>query len=1100
MSAEKTLLAGIGSALTIAGSITKATNGPRVLLAKLGWDLPPGVDDIGLAALDLARVGTHLTEWSDLASNPEAATEDQEIALAQLADAVIDVIDELSDLRLEAPQEYLDRTRIKDEFLTRLLDFYLIQSTAIASPPVFDIAVLLGWFELQRLDADPTKFQVKHIRHTVRWDRVPKLFTDPTGLFRETYGWGTPTFNPDTLVIRVGAVLQHIAAEVRHRQLPEIPLARMHGGPLAEHPPQLQLLLPLLGSAGPLSGETGISVFGLPPTTPGGADGGLGLAPYAERAATIRFPLSSIISLGMSAKADLGSGIALVFRPDKDPVLHTDLNKAQAGTAGAGGEVNLDLTLAMPNGASPMTLISAGGAKVEAKSVAVSVGALVDTSRTDATVRLEIKGGRLTVKPEDLPFLGPSSDEGLVVDADVDLSWSHQHGVRLGGRAELKISKTIGRSIGPVSIDLLQIVLATSDSGLSLTAGLNVSVKIGPLLLIVDQIGVRSAITPGPGSLGSADLTIRPVPPSGIGLEVKAPGVVGGGFLRFDFQKHEYSGILQLEVAETIAVKAVGLLTTRMPDGSKGFSLVVIVTAEGFAPIQLGLGFTLTGIGGLLGINRTVSVDVLRGGLKNGTLGSIMFPPDPIRNAPQIVSDLRTGFPPVKGRHVFGPMATICWGTPTILTLELALILELPEPVRLIILGRLKAILPDERAALVQVRMDAVGVIDFNKGEVSLDATLYDSRILEFVLTGDMALRASWGAQSSFLLAVGGFNPRFLPPAGFPKLNRVALNLSQGDDLRLQCAAYLALTSNTAQFGARITLHAAGGGFTVDGYLGVDALFQFTPFSFVVDISAGVAVRYHGHLLMGISLDGTLSGPTPWHVKGKASFDLLFFSVSISVDHRFGRDEPAELPAAVDVLGLLIAAVNDARNWSSELPRGEHPLVTFREPTDTTTLRAHPLAVLTVRQRVVPLNMTIDTFGNAPVSGTNRFTLEPRRADGSAGELPLSFNVTQDSFGVAQFLRLRDDERLSRPSFESKDAGLRFGSDEVDYHYDPLLDADVEYETQMVVPGQEEKPPSLPVYVMRGAILDAVVINGAAGQAPLRRTGNARYRTIALAT
>ena len=183
------------------------------------------------------------------------------------------------------------------------MDLYLIQSTVIASPPVFDIAVLLGWFELQRLEADPAKFQVKHIRHIVHWDRVPKLFTDPTGLFREIYGWGTPTFDPDTLVIRVGAVLQHIAAEVRHRQLPEIPLARMHGGALPEHPPQLQLLLPLLGSAGPLSGETGISVFGLPPTTSGGADGGLGLAPYAEGTATLRLPLSSIISLGMSAQA-----------------------------------------------------------------------------------------------------------------------------------------------------------------------------------------------------------------------------------------------------------------------------------------------------------------------------------------------------------------------------------------------------------------------------------------------------------------------------------------------------------------------------------------------------------------------------------------------------------------------------------------------------------------------------------------------------------------------------------------------------------------------------------------------------------------------------
>ena len=54
------------------------------------------------------------------------------------------------DLRLQAPQDYLDRTQIKDEFLTRLIDLYLIQSAAVASPEVFDVAVLLGWFELQR--------------------------------------------------------------------------------------------------------------------------------------------------------------------------------------------------------------------------------------------------------------------------------------------------------------------------------------------------------------------------------------------------------------------------------------------------------------------------------------------------------------------------------------------------------------------------------------------------------------------------------------------------------------------------------------------------------------------------------------------------------------------------------------------------------------------------------------------------------------------------------------------------------------------------------------------------------------------------------------
>ena len=112
MSAERTLLAGIASALTIGGSIAKLTNGPRVLLAKLGWDLPPGIDDIGLAGLDMDRVGTRLTEWTNLAGDSEASTEDQAIALAELADAVIDVLSDLSDLRFQAPQDvHLRRAR-----------------------------------------------------------------------------------------------------------------------------------------------------------------------------------------------------------------------------------------------------------------------------------------------------------------------------------------------------------------------------------------------------------------------------------------------------------------------------------------------------------------------------------------------------------------------------------------------------------------------------------------------------------------------------------------------------------------------------------------------------------------------------------------------------------------------------------------------------------------------------------------------------------------------------------------------------------------------------------------------------------------------------
>ena len=68
------------------------------------------------------------------------------------------------------------------------------------------------------------------------------------------------------------------------------------------------------------------------------------------------------------------------------------------------------------------------------------------------------------------------------------------------------------------------------------------------------QLPVRFA----DGNAGPFDVGLEALLPTGLGLVIDAPGVVGGGFLRFDPQKEEYSGMLELQIAEKIAVKAIG--------------------------------------------------------------------------------------------------------------------------------------------------------------------------------------------------------------------------------------------------------------------------------------------------------------------------------------------------------------------------------------------------------------------------------------------------------------------------------------------------------------------------------------------------------------
>jgi hypothetical protein len=85
-----------------------------------------------------------------------------------------------------------------------------------------------------------------------------------------------------------------------------------------------------------------------------------------------------------------------------------------------------------------------------------------------------------------------------------------------------------------------------------------------------------------------------------------------------------------------------------------------------------------------------------------------------VRNAPQLVSDLRAVFPPVNQRYIFGPIVQLAWGTPTLLTLELAVVLDLPDPTRLLVLGHLQALLLQAHSVAkeVQRRLDRIADLE----------------------------------------------------------------------------------------------------------------------------------------------------------------------------------------------------------------------------------------------------------------------------------------------------------------------------------------------------------------------------------------------------
>ena len=136
--------------------------------------------------------------------------------------------------------------------------------------------------------------------------------------------------------------------------------------------------------------------------------------------------------------------------------------------------------------------------------------------------------------------------------------------------------------------------------------------RLGPVTASFDKAGfaLTADFVKPDANLSLFDLDFGFQPPTAIGLDIDAKVVHGGGFLDLDREHAQYAGALHLEIEGFASLSALGLLNTNIPGG--GFSLLVIITADGFKPIPIGFGFMLAGIGGLLGIHRTVNEDAVQ--------------------------------------------------------------------------------------------------------------------------------------------------------------------------------------------------------------------------------------------------------------------------------------------------------------------------------------------------------------------------------------------------------------------------------------------------------------------------------------------------------
>jgi uncharacterized protein DUF6603 len=978
---------------------------------QLGYMLPPGAFGSTLPAL-AARARDLQSAVGLLAS--ASGEGGVAAAIVNLMTKMVATIDAINNFHVQLQAGGAAGIPNFADFPRRLTDFLILDFFSQQNPSMHGALHLVGLIENE---PSPAPGQPARL---INWNRFSQFLTQPGQIVDDVFHWNT-SFDLATFLARLEALMRSSA--LPGGLYPQSAAAQTAIGNLSANLPELRVPIFQAG----LTPET-YSQFGItfsPVEAQGGKKTGIALFPYIMGATEFHFDVCDRGELLFESSSDI-RGVGIVIRPPADT----------QGLFNLTGAFHASVTIReKPSQAQEMVLVgSSGGSRLSIQGLGVKWFAEGAPQKLDLGVEGEINALRLVIAPGEGDGFLQKMFSGINVhaQAEVGFGMSLQSGFTFRGGSQLALDLGTHLDLGAVKVNRLRFAVAPANDQIVLESGVFLNFDFGPLSADVENIGVRSSIYFHPGNLGPADLNVSFMPPNGAGLSLDAGGFKGGGFLRFDEAKGEYAGALELDFQGLFSVKAIGIINTKMPDGAKGFSLLIVISAE-FTPFQLSFGFTLNGVGGIFGLNRMIFVNALADGIRTNAISSILFPQDIVANVSRIISDIKQFFPPQEGHFVIGPMGKLGWGTPSIITAELGLLLDLPNPMFAIV-GILQAVLPEQDAPILHLQVNFIGVLDFERGYMFFRADLYDSRLLVYAITGSMALLVSWGEQQTFALSVGGFHPGYhdipsIPalPDGFRNMARIGISLLSDDNPRLKVESYFAVTSNTVQFGSRVELYAAAGDFNVYGFLGFDVLFQFDPFHFIADLYGGIAFREDTDVIAGINITAQLSGPSPWDAHGTASLTILFVDVDVDFHVRWGEPPPSISSNTEDLLKLLQDELADTRNWRADLPAGSHLHVTLRTiapPAGEELLVVHPAGVLTFSERSLPLeNYVIEKFGNKKPLNEDKFKLSNANFNGTV--IPADFQSVREQFAPANFTELSDSEKLSRNSFDRLPSGFK---------------------------------------------------------------------------
>lgn len=656
------------------------------------------------------------------------------------------------------------------------------------------------------------------------------------------------------------------------------------------------------------------------------------------------------------------------------------------------------------------------------------------TEGFDFGVQGSIENFRLLLKLKEVnDFFKAILKDNIEINLEeLSLGYTLKKGFNIGGSFFVNIPLNAEIEYKGIKFSNLSVELGCKNGDLVARANTSFSATLSGCSVGFSNFGVGCTcnLLDGSGNLGSFEVSPEFKYPTGLAIAIDTTCVKGAGAIEYDKENGKFSGYGSLEIMEKIGVTALFMLTT------DPFSFMGLLSATFTPGIPLGMGFSLTGVGGCLGLNRSLDVNKMREAVYQGTLINVFFVESVSDNISEMLATTEQMFPVKKKQFFVGLLAQISYAP--VVKCDLGLLFEFPSPTRTVLVGGLHVTAGDTDK-LIAINVNFMGTFDMATG-ITIDASLYDSHIVGLELSGAIAFRLLWGGNTKgFLLSIGGFHPAYIPEAGMmvPEMNRLSIALNY-DIVKIKLETYLAVTSNSFQIGAHLDFKVGWKEFGITGYAGFDSLIQFDPFLFMFNLEMGVTVKSGSWKLISVDLKLDVQGPAPWKVSGSAKFTFILIPIKVNFSLKWGKNSQSLPSEEILILKELQKAFDNNYNWLIENRETENGIILKEQPfnkdEECKQLFLQPFSILDFNQSQIPF-VTNKGKGNDEELKSMDICNNARPVDYNALEVVdvklgetkysgSSISIQKNDFAPALYKNMSVHDKISSPSYVKYNSGF----------------------------------------------------------------------------